>query len=369
MKNRQTILLLVVILIIAGLIYYINSVKPKRISVLSSGIPVSANTEIVKQKAMLYQRAQEIQNPSGFVNTGPFKIADLIGKKVVLVLFWTYSCINCQRETPYLNAWYDKYHDQGLEIVGVHTPEFEFEKDITNVSAAVKKFGIKYPVILDNNYSTWIAYGNQYWPRKYFIDIDGFIVLDQIGEGGYDEAEMRIQSLLKERMKRLKINGTVSSGIIKPKAGEYQESLVKSPETYFGSARNTFLGNGHAQMNGIQTLTLPNDLSSNTLYLSGQWEFDDQYAVNRSAGAIILYRYSAKNLYLVASADKKVRIKIYRDGKPLGAEAGFDVGADSSVFIKDARLYKLIEDDKYGDHTIEIIIEDPGLKAFTFTFG
>ncbi len=286
------------------------------------------------------------------------------------MLFWTYSCINCQRETPYINAWYDKYRDKGLEIIGVHTPEFDFEKDRGNVQAAVKKFGIKYPVVMDNNYATWIAYGNQYWPRKYLVDIDGFIVLDQIGEGAYDQMERSIQSALKERMERLKIKGTVGSGIIKPKeAARFNEVMVRSPETYFGFARNDFLGNGAKGLAGIQDLALPGSISSNTLYLTGRWDFQDQFARNLSPNSTIVYSYSAKDVYLVASADQNVKIKVLMDGKPLGAEAGADVAGDGTVTVREARLYKLIQGLDYGNHVIQIIIEDPGLKAFTFTFG
>jgi thiol-disulfide isomerase/thioredoxin len=135
---------------------------------------------------------------SGYINTHDgFRLSEIVGKKVVLVDFWTYSCINCQRTQPYLNAWYKKYKDAGLEIVGVHTPEFAFEKDRANVVAAVEKFGITYPVVQDNDYQTWGTYGNRYWPRKYLIDIDGYIVYDHIGEGGYEETEEKIQELLR----------------------------------------------------------------------------------------------------------------------------------------------------------------------------
>ena len=151
------------------------------------------------QKAKKYTSAREIVPGGGFINTEPFKLKDFIGKKVILLDFWTYSCINCQRTTPYLNAWYEKYKDQGLVIVGVHTPEFDFEKVYENVANAVKEEGIKYPVVQDNDYATWQTYENRFWPRKYLIDIDGYIIYDHIGEGAYDETERLIQTALKER--------------------------------------------------------------------------------------------------------------------------------------------------------------------------
>lgn len=370
MKHARTIGLIIAVILIIAAIAYLESVRPeKRSGGTITSITVKSEYPAVRQKENRYERAREIANPSGFINTKPFTIESLIGKKVIMVMFWTYSCINCQREAPYINAWYDKYHDKGLEIIGVHTPEFDFEKNRSNVLAAVRKFGVKYPVVQDNDYSTWLAYGNRYWPRKYLIDIDGFIVFDQIGEGGYDKMEMKIQELLAERDKRLGIKEMIPSGIAKPKAVEMDEAKVKSPETYFGSARNDFLANGVAHVSGIQSLVMPDFFQGNALYLGGSWEFKDEFARNGSAGASVVYVYDAKNVYLVARSDKPVRIKVLRDGKSPGADAGSDVGADGYVTVRDARLYKLIEGSDYGRHSIELIIEDPGALLFTFTFG
>ena len=146
-----------------------------------------------QEKSKRYSVAKEITTPDGFINTDgkPVTIGEFVGKKVVLLDIWTYSCINCQRTTPYLNAWYEKYKDDGLVIIGLHTPEFEFEKVYQNVLDATNRLGIKYPVVLDNDYSTWNAYQNRFWPRKYLIDIDGFVVYDHIGEGAYEETETK----------------------------------------------------------------------------------------------------------------------------------------------------------------------------------
>ncbi|PIT92687.1 MAG: thiol-disulfide isomerase [Candidatus Harrisonbacteria bacterium CG10_big_fil_rev_8_21_14_0_10_42_17] len=327
-----------------------------------------------QEKAKQYEPAKEISSPDGFINTDNITIEGLVGKKVVLVDFWTYSCINCQRTTPYLNAWYEKYADQGLEIIGIHTPEFEFEKDYNNVLAATKKFDIKYPVVLDNDYSTWTAYRNRYWPRKYLVDIDGFIVYDHIGEGGYEETEKKIQELLRERAVALNTEEAIAKDMVKPTQAENVDfTKTRSPEIYFGAARNLELGNGDSQRIGEQTLKAPETPGKNKLYLDGKWEFTEEFATNESKEAKIIFRYEAEKVFFVGSADTTVRVRILRDGKPIGAAAGKDVimnNGDAVVNIHSNQLYRLIEDPAgHGEHTLEIIIENPGLKAFTFTFG
>src|SRR3989344_3502091 len=186
---HRIILLILAVFAIAGAIYYFEAQRPMRAA-------QNGSTEITTSVPKNYPRARDLVSPEGYINTDNITLAELVGKKVILVDFWTYSCINCQRTQPYLNAWYEKYRAAGLEIIGVHTPEFEFEKNYENVKRAVEKAGIKYPVVQDNDYATWQAYGNRYWPRKYLIDIDGYIVYDHIGEGGYEETERKIQELL-----------------------------------------------------------------------------------------------------------------------------------------------------------------------------
>src|ERR671931_112850 len=182
-------------------------------------------------------KAPEFAQVDGYINTynnSPLKLSSLKGK-VVLVDFWTYSCINCIRTIPYLNAWYEKYADDGLVIVGVHTPEFEFEKDYNNVKAAVEKFEIKYPVVQDNDRGTWAAYENRYWPHKYLIDSEGYIRYDHIGEGGYAETEKVIQSLLTERAASMGVNSTIDQSISNPEnAQSINFDQINTPELYFG---------------------------------------------------------------------------------------------------------------------------------------
>jgi cytochrome c biogenesis protein CcdA/thiol-disulfide isomerase/thioredoxin len=311
------------------------------------------------QKDLLYKKAPELSSIDGYINTDgkPITLASLKGK-VVLLDIWTYSCINCQRTLPYINDWYGKYKDQGLEVVGLHTPEFGFEKVQANVEKAVQGFNITYPVVLDNDYSTWQALGNQYWPRKYLIDIDGYIVYDHIGEGNYKETEEAIQHALQEREDRMGIKETVSQTISKPRnAISFESEKIGSPEVYFGAARNEYLANGKRSASGEQAFTLPSDLSANSLYLDGIWNFTSESAENTSQASIV-FPYKAKNVYVAAGSDAGVEVEIYKD----------DVFI-KKVNITDEKLYPLIQDMDYGIHTLRIKIPKAGLKAFTFTFG
>lgn len=331
----------------------------------SSGAPL-----FVPQPSSKYRTVRELVKPSGFVNTAPFMLKDIVGKKVILIDFWTYSCINCERTTPYLNAWYEKYKDQGLEIVGVHTPEFEFEKNYANVQTAVMRAHIKYPVVLDNDYGTWSAYGNRFWPRKYLVDINGNIVYDHIGEGAYDETERKIQELLNERIQAFGEKEKVAGGLAEPQEViPVGEGEPISPETYFGAARNEYLGNGAKGITGIQTFSEAHFPKGSYYFnLAGEWDITSEYAENKSSNAKIVVKYRAKNVYLVARASQNVSLQILLDGQPPGNEAGGDVH-NSLVSVKESRLYKLIEGSTYGEHVLEIIVSDPGLHAYTFTFG
>jgi len=352
-KNNTIVLIAVLILIIGAIAYLQLSKANGTGDIVREDIAEDAAAE----KADRYPSAKEIVDPSGFVNTDPLELKDLIGKKVILVDFWTYSCINCQRTFPYLAAWYEKYEDKGLEVVGIHTPEFEFEKDRNNVIRATEKFGIEYPVVLDNDYATWRAYGNRYWPRKYLIDIDGYIVYDHIGEGGYAETERIIQELLEERKERLGEDVDVSKDISNPDNTSTPDGRqVGSPEIYFGSARNSFLGNGTTSP-AEQNFEVPERIQENRLYLGGSWRFSAEYAEN-TGPARIVFRYSAKNVYMVAESETRVRVRVFKDGVFL-----------REVIVESPDLYALIEGQEYGEHTLELQVPDEGLKAFTFTFG
>lgn len=345
---------------------------PTKSDQLASSTEGKAPMTTIIKKSSIYKRAPELVAPNGYINTAgqPVTLAQYKGKNVVLIDIWTYSCINCQRTLPYLKSWYEKYKDQGLEIIGVHTPEFAFEKVQKNVENAVAEFGLAYPVILDNEYKTWNAFGNQYWPRKYLIDIDGYIVYDHAGEGSYDEAEAAIQKALHERAERLGIQMDAMH-----QEGEPQDmidvdfSSIRSPETYFGAWRNELFGNGTPFQEGQQTLVIPEGIRLNTFYLSGTWDFTREYMTNLSEGARLKYIYSSKDVYFVATADSPVKIRVTRDGLPLGSARGADVDEAGFVTIEENRLYRLVEDSVYGQHTLEIEVDGAGLKAYTFTFG
>jgi thiol-disulfide isomerase/thioredoxin len=365
--EKRTIALIVAVILIAIAIVYLGQFTPNK-TFAGTSVSPGSRSAINAEKAQKYEYAKEIVKPSGFINGDNITIGSLIGKKVLLVDFWTYSCINCVRTIPYVNMWYDKYHDQGLEIIGVHTPEFQFEHNIDNVREAVKKFGIKYPVVLDNDYATWSSYNNQYWPADYLIDIDGFIVDKRFGEGNYDVTEQKIQDLLRERADALGTNVTFANVTATPGGVVAVDfSRVGSPETYFGSRRNQYLGNGLALSPGSQTLSPPATVQPNTLYLTGTWNFSTEYAEPTGNGSIT-YEFNAKNVYFVASASDPVPVKVLLDGIPITGNSGTDVSG-SVLTVKDERLYSVVQGSDYGVHTLELDVTRPGLRAYTFTFG
>lgn len=333
-------------------------------------IPIAGTQKTAK--ALIYSPAQELVRPGKFINSQAFELRDVIGKKVILLNFWASSCINCARTLPYLGAWWDKYKDEGLLVLGVHTPEFGFEKEYESVFNAVRRLGIKYPVVQDNNSETWNAYGNDYWPHTYLIDIDGYIVYDHVGEGAYEEIETKLQELLSERKERGEENVELSTGFVEPKnVLATDPEKVKSPEVYFGALRNDYLDNGLRKSVSVQTLELPEDEPElNSLYLGGNWGFRDEFAHATKAPAKVLYRYSAKDVYMVASSEKNNRVKVIIDGKLIPNEMrGADVDSRGYLNIKDDRIYNIVKAKDYGEHTLELIIESPALRIFLVTFG
>ena len=364
--------LILAVVAIVGAIFYLQGISPKHAAPLSGSDNVATSTVRTPDYATLaaqYSMAHELVHPDGYINTGgqPITISSMVGNKVVLIDFWTYSCINCQRTIPYLNAWYQKYKDFGLQIIGVHSPEFNFEKVLSNVQAAVTKFGIQYPVVLDSELATWDAYSNMYWPEHYLMDINGLIVDRQIGEGGYADTETEIQKLLQQRSDALGLNLKIPTGTV----DITQAINANSPETYFGSNRNEYLSNGTQGTSGVQTLSITDNgnVQLNTLYMGGTWDFEGEYAQNQSKDATIVYNYDAQHVYFVAAASSTVLITVLRDGKPLTTDRGADVDANGNATIQQARLYDLIDQSSMQGHTLEIIVHNPGLQAFTFTFG
>ena len=323
--------------------------------------------------------APEFQGIEAWINSSPLTMESLRGK-VVLVDFWTYSCINCLRTLPYLTSWDEKYRDKGLVIIGIHTPEFQFEHDQSNVRMAVSKYGLKYPVALDNGYQTWIAFQNHFWPHKYLIDPEGVIRYEQIGEGRYEETEATIQKLLAERGAKAEMAMTsVPENGIEPRK-------IGTPEIYFGLEKSEQQGNEERIIaDRVIPYKSPREVKENRFYLVGPWAVSRESArfIGGAEGRIVL-RYTARNVNIVAGAvgDQAVAVEIELDGSPLTIKtAGSDVRIGSqgraTVQIKEHRLYSLVQDQAgYGTHTLTIKIlpslprkETDGLQAFTFTFG
>lgn len=298
-----------------------------------------------------YATYNEIENPSGFVNTEPFALADIVGEQVILLDFMTYSCINCIRTFPYLVAWDEAYRDQGLTIVGIHTPEFAFERDIDNVREAMEKHGIEFPIVLDNDYSTWRAWGNRYWPRKYLIDINGNVVYDHIGEGAYEETEAKIVELLEERAAVL--GGEVDDMDITVNA-DTRTGLPQSPETYLGALRGDY---DNTVVSG-QDFTAPVDRVGDRAYLSGDWRVTDEFVEPVEEGSSILYNFQAKKVFLVMTSDTSGRVRVLVDGEE-----------QQIVTVTEEDLYTLVEMPTYGNYELELEFLDTDVRAFAFTFG
>ena len=321
-----------------------------------------------------FRKAPEFKGITSYINTNGTKLSDLKGK-VVLVDFWTYSCINCIRTLPYLVDWNQKYSDKGLVIVGIHSPEFEFEKNIDNVKQAVARFGIKYPVLLDNDHGTWDAFQNSYWPRKYLVDSEGYIRYDHIGEGGYAETENAIKSLLAERsnLQGLEISNLNQTKLIVPSAPSVDFNQIKTPELYFGYQY------ARAQLGNIQgfnpektvNYTIPgSNLEPNVIYLQGSWKNNpDNMELVGPDGKITLV-YSAKSVNIVAGG--KGEVTVGEDGKgeqTNNSSKGNDTDPEGKLSIDGQRLYNIADNTNYGNHHIEIDAKGPGFKIYTFTFG
>jgi cytochrome c biogenesis protein CcdA/thiol-disulfide isomerase/thioredoxin len=307
-----------------------------------------------------------------WLNSPPLTIEALRGK-VVLVDFWTYSCINCLRAIPYVRAWAEKYRSEGLVVIGVHAPEFAFEKNVDNVRKAIKDLKIDYPVAIDNDYAIWRAFDNQYWPAHYFIDAQGRIRHHHFGEGEYDQSEKIIQQLLAEAG-----HSAVSQDIVSVNAQGAEAAAdmddVKSPETYIGYMRaENFASPGGAIGDKQQTYSIAPQLQLNQWALAGDWTIGGERAVLDAPNGRIAYRFHARDLHLVLGpgADgKPVRFRVLIDGKRPGDDHGADIDDQGNGEITGQRLYQLVRQSKPGaDRQFEIEFLDSGAQAFAFTFG
>jgi len=309
---------------------------------------------------------------TGWLNSQPLTKADLRGK-VVLVDIWTYTCINWLRTLPYVRGWAEKYKKQGLVVIGVHTPEFRFEKDVDNVRRAAKDMKVDFPIAIDSDYAIWRAFDNHYWPALYVIDGQGRIRHHQFGEGGYEKAERIIQQLLSEAGSS-GIGDQLAAVDARGVEAEADWADLKSPENYLGHERTeNFVSPGGAVQDKRRVYAAPARVKLNDWALSGDWTVKkDAVALNKANGRIA-YRFHARDLHLVmgpAVRGASVRFRVLIDGRPPGAAHGSDVDEQGNGTVSEQRLYQLIRQPKpIADRQFEIEFLDPGVEAFAFTFG
>jgi len=317
-----------------------------------------------------FKVAPDLEGIAHYLNTTPEKLTEEIKDKVVLYDIWTYSCINCVRTLPYITAWNDKYADQGLLIVGIHSPEFEFEKDPKNVEMAIGKYGIKYPVVLDNDMETWKAFENNYWPRKYIADHEGYIRYDHIGEGDYQKTEKIIQQLLEERSTSLGIEMISNAPFVDIE--EFEHSMFRTPELYFGykfaQNRNQLGSEEGFQPGKTISYSEPDNIDLHKFYLTGDWKnYEDSMELISETGTIKIL-YNAKEVNIVTENDAE--LEIFLDGKPIPTEyAGKDITSVNTLQVTEAGLYNIINSESSASHVMEINVTGKGFQIFTFTFG
>jgi thiol-disulfide isomerase/thioredoxin len=288
--------------------------------------------------------APEFAGITAWLNSQPLTMESLRGK-VVLVQFWTYSCINCVRTLPYVTKWYDTYKDKGFVVIGVHTPEFAFERETANVETAIKRFGIKYPVAQDNQYRTWRAFGNQYWPAEYLIDRSGTVVATQFGEGNYQQTENMIARLVGEPTPAAQTSDPDLAG-------------VETLELYLGSEKNDgAIVASQDSAAGERSYTLPDNVPQNRFALSGVWKLSGDHAMSSADGDDILLRFNAPKVNLVAGSASPQTVSVTVDGTP-----------QPPVTVDGSRLYSLYGGSS-GEHVLRLKVLKAGLSAYTFTFG
>ena len=335
-KKIYIYILIVAVLIVAASIYVDQSTK---IHIQNQS---QAQTKITLGD---YGQAPDFKKGDTWLNSQPLTIADLKGK-VVLVDFWTYSCINCIRTLPYVTKWYDTYKGYDFVIVGVHTPEFTFEHDTNNVQNAIAQFGIHYPVVQDNDYGIWTSYNNEYWPADYLINQKGEIVEEHFGEGDYAQTENDIRYLL--GLSPLNSNQSENNNL----------NQIGSPEMYFGTYRLANLTPSQTPSSSPTNYIINQNVALNNFSLGGNWQFSEpNLQLTGNSGQINLKFHSGK-LYMVASSQKPATLTITVDGKQ-----------QPSVTVQSSKLYTIFNSNDYSDHVVEININQFGFQAFTFTFG
>jgi thiol-disulfide isomerase/thioredoxin len=300
-----------------------------------------------------------------WLNSEPLGPAELRGR-VVLVNFWTLTCINWLRQEPYVRAWSQAYRDDGLIVIGVHSPEFSFEHDIERVRQATKQRAIDYPVAVDNDFEVWSAFANHFWPALYFVDADGVIRDDHFGEGRYEQSELVIQQLLGVERELVAVEGL---GV----EAEADWDSLRTPETYLGYGRgHGFASPDRAARDERRVYEIPGRLPSNHWGLAGEWTVGRENVVAEAAGGSIAFRFGARDAHLVLSsgAREPIPFRVRLDGEAPGPSHGVDVDEDGNGVLRDGRLYQLVrKHDAVGERTLEIEFLEPGAEAYAFTFG
>jgi thiol-disulfide isomerase/thioredoxin len=306
-----------------------------------------------------------LDGATGWLNSEPLGPAELRGR-VVLVNFWTLTCINWLRQEPYVRAWSQAYRDDGLVVIGVHTPEFAFEHDIDGVRRATRERRIGYPVAVDNDYAVWSAFDNHYWPALYFVDADGIIRDHHFGEGRYEQSERVIQRLLGVEREHVSVEGL---GV----EAEADWDHLRTPETYLGHERGAqFASPDGAALDERRAYELPERLGINQWGLAGEWTIGRENVVLDQAGGSIAYRFQARDAHLVLSPGAKgpIPFRVLLDGETPGPSQGVDVDEDGNGLLRDGRMYQLVrEHDAVRERTLEITFLEPGAEAYAFTFG
>jgi thiol-disulfide isomerase/thioredoxin len=334
--------------------------------------PAPAGLHASSARLPVESRLPSFEGATGWLNSPPLAPDGLRGK-VVLVSFWTYTCINWLRQLPYLRAWAGKYAGQNLVVIGVHTPEFGFEHDLANVRRAVRDMRIGYPVAIDNDYAVWSAFANHYWPALYFADAQGRIRHHRFGEGDYQQSEMIIQRLLDEAGTAGYDHELVS---VEARGAEAPADwgALRSPENYTGYERTeNFSSPGGVAPGRRHGYQLPAELTFNHWALAGDWTVAEQAATLDEAGGQIAYRFHARDVHLVmgpADPGTPVRFRVLIDGRPPGAAHGADSDGQGLGVVREQRLHQLIrQPGPVEDRTVEITFLDPGAQAYAFTFG
>ena len=306
-----------------------------------------------------------------WLNSQPLTASSLRGR-IVLIQFWTYTCINWLRTLPYVRAWHQRYTDQGLTVVGVHTPEFEFERDVDNVRRAARDLSVDYPIAIDSDYAIWTAFENHYWPALYFIGANGHLRGHHFGEGDFERSERTLQGLLTEAGIGDVGDELVSVDGVGIEAGADWESL-RSPETYVGYARTSNFASPGGLVGARNVYTAPSRIGLNEWALSGDWTVDRYAAVLNAADGRIAFRFHARDLHLVmapAAGVASVRFRVLIDGRAAGPDHGIDVDEQGDGTVIEPRLYQLVRQRGHvRERAFEIAFLDPGVEVYAFTFG